>query len=96
MTSGFKEENAKSDMHYSVGYSVKNNNIISGDNSEEVTPVPISNTVVKLFSANDTWWETAWESRRLPVLVTSSSTVTTAGCLATVILLFKASKTGQR
>ena len=39
----------------------------SGDNSEEVTPVPISNTEVKLFSADDTWWEAAWESRTLPV-----------------------------
>ena len=40
----------------------------SGDNSGEVTPVPISNTVVKLLSADDTWWEAAWESRTLPVL----------------------------
>ena len=39
----------------------------SGDNSEEVTPVPISNTVVKLLSADDTWREAAWESRTLPV-----------------------------
>ena len=39
----------------------------SGDNSEEVTPVPISNTEVKLLSADDTWWEAAWESRTLPV-----------------------------
>ena len=38
-----------------------------GDNSEEVPPVPISNTEVKLFSADDTWWETARESRTLPV-----------------------------
>ena len=37
-----------------------------GDNSEEVTPVPIPNTEVKLLSADDTWWETAWESRTLP------------------------------
>ena len=41
----------------------------SGDNSEEVTPVPISNTVVKLLSADDTWWGAAWESRTLPVFV---------------------------
>ena len=27
----------------------------SGDNSEEVTPVPISNTVVKHFYAGDRW-----------------------------------------
>ena len=39
----------------------------SGDNSEEVTPVPISNTEVKILSADDTWWEAAWESRTLPV-----------------------------
>ena len=39
----------------------------SGDNSEEATPVPISNTVVKLLSADDTWREAAWESRTLPV-----------------------------
>ena len=39
----------------------------SGDYSGEDTPVPISNTVVKLLSADDTWWEAAWESRTLPV-----------------------------
>ena len=39
----------------------------SGDNSREDTPVPISNTEVKLLSADDTWWEAAWESRTLPV-----------------------------
>ena len=41
----------------------------SGDNSGEDTPVPISNTEVKLSSADDTWWEAAWESRSLPVLL---------------------------
>ena len=44
----------------------------SGDNSEEVTPVPISNTVVKLLSADDTWWEAAWESRTSPVFINGS------------------------
>ena len=39
----------------------------SGDNSGEATPVPISNTEVKLLSADDTWREAAWESRTLPV-----------------------------
>ena len=39
----------------------------SGGNSEDVTPVPIPNTVVKLFSADDTWRVTARESRTLPV-----------------------------
>ena len=41
----------------------------SGDNSAEETPVPISNTAVKLRSADDTWREAARESRSLPVLV---------------------------
>ena len=39
----------------------------SGDYSEEVTPVPIPNTEVKLLSADDTWREAAWESRSSPV-----------------------------
>ena len=46
---------------------------ISGDYSEEVTPVPISNTVVKLLCADDTWWEAAWESRTLPVFYLSNT-----------------------
>ena len=33
----------------------------SGGYSEEVTPVPIPNTVVKLLSAEGTWRATAWE-----------------------------------
>ena len=41
----------------------------SGDNSREDTPVPISNTEVKLLSADDTWREAAWESRTLPVFL---------------------------
>ena len=41
--------------------------IESGFNSGEDTPVPISNTEVKLSSAQDTWRETAWESRTKPV-----------------------------
>ncbi len=40
---------------------------ICGDYSEEVTPVPIPNTEVKLLCADDTWWETAWESKTLPL-----------------------------
>jgi hypothetical protein len=41
---------------------------LSGDDGERVTPVPIPNTEVKPFSADGTWWETAWESRSLPDL----------------------------
>ena len=39
-----------------------------GGHSEEVPPVPIPNTEVKLFSADGTAWETMWESRSPPVL----------------------------
>ena len=40
--------------------------LISGGNGEEVPPVPIPNTEVKLFSADDTWLDTARESRSPP------------------------------
>ena len=56
--------------------SIKDKQVIkSGDYSEEVTPVPISNTVVKLLSADDTWRAAAWESRTLPVLILSKKTI---------------------
>ena len=38
----------------------------SGDDSKEDTPVSMPNTEVKLLNVDDTWWETAWESRKLP------------------------------
>ena len=41
--------------------------VITGDDSKEDPPVPIPNTVVKLFRVDDTWRVTAWESRSLPV-----------------------------
>ena len=37
-----------------------------GGDNEEATPVPIPNTVVKLFGADDTWLATARENRELP------------------------------
>ncbi len=39
---------------------------VSGDFSGGETPVPIPNTVVKPSSADDTAWETVWESRSSP------------------------------
>src|ERR1043166_7184859 len=39
---------------------------VSGGHREEVTPVPIPNTAVKLFIANDTARATVWESRTPP------------------------------
>lgn len=45
---------------------------LSGGKYKEATPVPIPNTEVKLFSADDTWTETSWENRSLPDLYHSS------------------------
>ena len=45
---------------------------ISGDDDAEVTPVPMPNTEVKLCSAENTWWEAAWEDRSLPEQRSSS------------------------
>jgi hypothetical protein len=39
---------------------------VSGGDSEEATPVPIPNTVVKLLSADGTARAIAWESRSPP------------------------------
>ena len=50
------------------GFQSTNSDRFSGDGYED-PPVPISNTVVKLLSADDTWWEAAWESRTLPVFI---------------------------
>ena len=47
---------------YAREYTIK----ISGGYSAEVTPVPISNTEVKLCIADGTAWETVWESRLPP------------------------------
>ena len=41
---------------------------LSGGNDEMVTPVPIPNTAVKHLSADNTWLETARESKSLPDL----------------------------
>ena len=35
---------------------------------DEVPPVPIPNTEVKLISAHNTWREAAWEDRSVPAL----------------------------
>ena len=52
---------------------------IFGDYDAEVTPVPIPNTVVKLCSADDTWWEAARESRSSPEQI-----ITKASCLCDI------------
>ena len=50
-------------MKLNIIYLVLENNM-SGDNSEEVTPVPIPNTEVKLFSADGSWVFPARVGRR--------------------------------
>ena len=50
----------------------------SGDNGGEDPPVPISNTEVKLPSAEDTWREAARENRTLPVLLKSRALMRSA------------------
>ena len=39
------------------------------------TPVPIPNTMVKPYSADDTAWEAVWESRLMPVLIFRDSSM---------------------
>ena len=65
----------------------------SGDYSGEDTPVPISNTEVKLLSADDTWRGTAWESRTLPVLKQATKHVT---CFFIAMTQKKLEKTLQK
>ena len=43
-----------------------------GDNNEEEIPVPMPNTEVKLFSAEDTCGLPYWENRKSPVFLYSS------------------------
>ena len=40
-----------------------------GADDAEGTPVPISNTVVKLGDAEDTWSVTAWENKVVPTFL---------------------------
>ena len=44
----------------------------TGANGGEVPPVPIPNTEVKLTSVENTWLETAWEDRVVPVQMKKS------------------------
>ncbi len=39
----------------------------TGADDDEDPPVPIPNTEVKLMSVENTWLETAWEDRTVPV-----------------------------
>ena len=47
-------------------YSAKRHNKKVGVDCDEVPPVPIPNTEVKLTCVEDTWLETAWENRSAP------------------------------
>ena len=56
-----------------LAFIVKTLFTVFGGDSKEVTPVPIPNTEVKLFSADGTAWGTAWESRTLPDFIKKAS-----------------------
>ncbi len=51
------------------------NSYLSGDYSIEATPVPIPNTEVKLYSADDTWGQPPGKVGRRQFLFQGSSTV---------------------
>ena len=53
-------------------FSFEGEALLCGNNSREDTPVTISNTEVKLLSADDTWREAARESRTLPLFLGGS------------------------
>ena len=44
----------------------------AGVNGDEVPPVPIPNTEVKLISVDDSWMETSWENISTPAFIYSS------------------------
>ena len=46
-------------------------NKYAGGHRSRVTPVPIPNTEVKPATADGTAWETVWESRSLPAVITT-------------------------
>ena len=46
---------------------------IVGVDGDEVPPVPIPNTEVKLISVKDTWLVTTWENRTMPTHRTEGS-----------------------
>ncbi len=47
----------------------------SGGDSKEDPPVPMPNTEVKLLNVDDTWRETARESRKLPESITKDNDI---------------------
>ena len=63
-----------------VSGSIPLTSIMSGDDGERVTPVPIPNTEVKSFSADGTWGATPWESRTSPGLNESTFLLACFAC----------------
>ena len=60
---------------------------LAGVNGDEVTPVPIPNTEVKLISVENTWLETAWEDRAMPAQKWLLSVILTGAFLRIEMLL---------
>ena len=65
---------------YCIMFAVCTYNIVGVDDVEG-TPVPIPNTEVKLYSAENTWLATARENRKMPTYIFLHSSVGRAlGC----------------
>ena len=62
----------KQEFDSPTGHHFSSHNKIVGVDYGEGPPVPISNTVVKLTGADNTWLETAWEDKLTPTLLLSS------------------------
>ena len=60
---------------------------LSGDIGEEVTPVPMPNTEVKLFSADGSWGISPCESRTSPGNLEKAAHL--MGCFFVVFLLVR-------
>ena len=56
-------------MHQSSLRQLKTSYTVFGGYSVGVTPVPIPNTEVKPYCADDTAWVTVWESRSPPKFI---------------------------
>ena len=58
---------------------------LSGGNDEMATPVPIPNTAVKHLSADNTWLDTARESKSLPDLYQAFCANSTKACFIFIL-----------
>jgi hypothetical protein len=67
------------EVHQSSLRQLKTSCTVFGGYSVGVTPVPIPNTEVKPYSADDTAWVTMWESRSPPKFIRNGPPLLEAG-----------------